>query len=317
MKLPLVSVLIPNYNSNFLADTLQSVLDQSYKNLEIIVIDDGSTNDSLFVIKNFTSKKIKFFSQTNKGACTARNYAFSVCSGDYIQFLDADDILSPKKLESQVKILENSTELTVSSCQWGRFQDNPNLVHWENQEIDKDYSKPINLLIDCWKGMGMIPVHSWLTPRELIEKAGGWNKSLMINQDGEFFSRVLRHASSVAYSDKAKVYYRSGNSDSISQKNATSYIKAQSLLNSYELYEKNILSTYDNASVREALGMNYLNFIYQFYSLHPNLVKIARANYFSLGFDKMRIVGGENFKRLAEIIGFENALSLKKLFNII
>jgi len=320
-SLPLVSILIPIHDSEFfIEDTIRSCFHQTYKNIEIIVVDDHSSDGSYKIVKDLEKrnpKMIRIIKNKGKGACAARNYAYELSTGQYIQYLDADDILNPVKIESQLTSLNNDEVKSIANCQWGRFYDKPENVNWEHQVINNDYNEPWKWLVDSWQGLGMSQTSVWLTPRILIEEVGGWNESLMINQDGEFFSRVLLKASAIRYSEEAKVYYRSGNPSSISQKNSTSSIKAKSLLKSYELYEENMLSIYDSPKIREALGMNYLNFIYRFYSLRPDLVKIARAKYYSLGFNKMKVVGGGNFKRLAKIIGFENALSIKKLLNLI
>lgn len=91
---PKVSILIPCYNSErFVAETLDSCLAQTYRNIEIIVVDDGSTDNSFAIAKSFESNIIKVYRQDNSGACAARNYAFRKSSGEYIVYLDADDIL--------------------------------------------------------------------------------------------------------------------------------------------------------------------------------------------------------------------------------
>src|SRR4029078_12423266 len=90
----LVSILIPAYNSEeWIADSLESALAQSWPNKEIIVVDDGSTDRTLDVVTRFDSKLVKVATQPNQGAAAARNKAFSLSNGDYIQWLDADDLL--------------------------------------------------------------------------------------------------------------------------------------------------------------------------------------------------------------------------------
>ena len=90
---PLVSILVPAYNSQrWLADTLNSALEQTWPKKEIIVVDDGSTDRTLHIAKQFASKNVQVVPQPNQGA-SVRNTAFSLCQGDYIQWLDADDLL--------------------------------------------------------------------------------------------------------------------------------------------------------------------------------------------------------------------------------
>ena len=103
MKGPLVSILIPAHNAGkWLADTIQSALDQTWQNREIIVVDDGSTDNSLAIARRFATEGVGVVTQPNQGAAVARNTAYSLCHGDYIQWLDADDLLEPDKIELQV-----------------------------------------------------------------------------------------------------------------------------------------------------------------------------------------------------------------------
>ena len=118
---PLVSILIPAYNSQrWIADTLNSALEQTWPKKEIIVVDDGSTDRTLHIAKQFASKSVQVVCQPNQGASVARNTAFSLCQGDYIQWLDADDLLDPHKVEKQLRTLENCTSTrTLLSGAWG------------------------------------------------------------------------------------------------------------------------------------------------------------------------------------------------------
>ncbi len=104
MSGPLVSVVIPCYNSQVsVADAIRSALAQSYSPVEVVVVDDGSTDDSLKVIKSF-GDSVRFSSGPNQGAAVARNTGARIANGDLLQFLDADDVLYPNKLEKQVPL---------------------------------------------------------------------------------------------------------------------------------------------------------------------------------------------------------------------
>jgi len=99
----LVSVLVPSYNSEvYLQECLESALAQTYPNVEIIVVDDGSTDSSLEIAKRFEPRGVLVISQSNRGQAGALNTAFDASTGDYIQYLDADDMLDPRKIEIQV-----------------------------------------------------------------------------------------------------------------------------------------------------------------------------------------------------------------------
>ena len=111
----LVSVITPLYNSErFIRDALQSVLDQTHSNLELLVVDDGSPDDSADVVESMGDPRITVFRQDNRGPCRARNSAIARAKGDYIGFIDHDDHWAPDKLEKQVAHLEANPTVGVS-----------------------------------------------------------------------------------------------------------------------------------------------------------------------------------------------------------
>ncbi|MES2240845.1 MAG: glycosyltransferase family 2 protein [Bacteroidota bacterium] len=118
METPLVSVIIPTFNSEkYISDTITSVQNQTYKNWEMLVVDDGSTDATHAIISSFlTDKRIQFYSlQKNSGTGVARNFGVSKASGRYISFLDADDLWKPQKLEKQLDFLiKNRLPFTFS-----------------------------------------------------------------------------------------------------------------------------------------------------------------------------------------------------------
>ena len=106
---PLVSVVIPAYNSaRFIHETLESVRQQTWPALEVFIIDDGSSDDTVSIARSFGLEWFHVVEQKNSGACVARNRGLDLSKGKYIQFLDADDVLSPDKIEKQVGMLEKN-----------------------------------------------------------------------------------------------------------------------------------------------------------------------------------------------------------------
>src|SRR4051794_15684167 len=101
---PLVSILIPAYNSQeWIAETIDSALKQTWANKEIIIVDDGPKDQTLEIAKRYEPQGVRVVSQPNQGAAVARNTAFALAKGDYIQWLDADDVLDPHKIEYQIQ----------------------------------------------------------------------------------------------------------------------------------------------------------------------------------------------------------------------
>ena len=118
---PLISVIIPAYNAEeFIAKTLESVLSQTYQNIEILVVDDGSTDTTAEIVKSFAQKdsRISFFQQSNVGVAAARNLAIQKSKGEYIAPIDADDIWYPPNLEKQVKCLTSSASSVGLVYSW-------------------------------------------------------------------------------------------------------------------------------------------------------------------------------------------------------
>src|SRR6266850_864483 len=116
--LKLVSILIPVYNAEaFVAEAIQSALDQTWPAKEIIAVDDGSTDRSAEVLKSF-APRIRTIEQENRGASAARNRALSEAQGEFIQFLDADDLLAPDKIEIQINRLSEEDPHCVAFGAW-------------------------------------------------------------------------------------------------------------------------------------------------------------------------------------------------------
>ncbi len=120
---PLVSILMPAFNAEeWIADTIKSAIGQTWQRKEIIIVDDGSTDRTLEVARQFASREVVVVTQENQGASAARNKAFSISQGEYIQWLDADDLLSSEKIARQMAVAETCQDSRiVLSSAWGRF----------------------------------------------------------------------------------------------------------------------------------------------------------------------------------------------------
>ena len=313
----LVSIIIPLFNSeNYIAQTLQSCIDQGNCVKEIIVVDDHSTDNSWDILTSYQSRYpnlIRIEKNIGKGGNQARNYGLSLSTGEYIQWLDADDILSPNKIESQLKMFEIHGNNIIVSCGWTKFESNIIEGVYIKQSIDKDYNDPIEWLVDSWKGKGMGQTGIWLTPRNILEKAGKWNEDLIVNQDGEYFARVLLNSEKLIFTPEVFMFYRTNIKTSVSKNNT--YESSKSKLLSYHLYEI-ILLNKDNNNVRKAIARNYYSFVYENFPNNPDLIKLANSYIEKLSVKNVVPVGGKNFILISNVIGFRNALILKKYLKI-
>jgi glycosyltransferase involved in cell wall biosynthesis len=123
---PLVSILIPAFNAEqWIGDTLRSAMAQTWPHTEIIVVDDGSSDATVAIAKRFESRCIRVVSQNRQGGPAARNTAYSLCQGDYVQWLDNDDLLAPDKIQRQVALRQCQSKWTILSSAWGEFMYRP------------------------------------------------------------------------------------------------------------------------------------------------------------------------------------------------
>ncbi len=124
MQTPLLSIIIPTYNAEkFISQAIQSILDQTYNNFELIIINDGSTDKTKIIIESFNDKRIRYFeNEKNSGIVFSRNKGLKLAQGEYIGMLDADDIAYPEKFEEQINFLEQNKDFGMLGS-WANFID--------------------------------------------------------------------------------------------------------------------------------------------------------------------------------------------------
>lgn len=308
---PLVSVLIPCYNASlWISETIESVLTQTWPNIEVIVVDDGSSDDSVAVIKNIDSARIKLIQQDNAGAAAARNRAFSESRGQYIQYLDADDLLSPNKIALQVARLSNHPGC-VASAEWARFVHKPSEAVFSSDGTWQDL-EPVEWLIHAWQdGGGMLYPALWLAPREILLKAGPWLPDLSLNDDGEFFTRVILASDRILFCEGARTYYRSGIAGSLSglksRKGWESQFKVTELCQGY------LLAREDSDRTRRVCSMLWQRLAHASYPYQRSLANDALRRARSLHAVKLTPDGGPLFRILAGIAGWKAGRILQRL----
>ena len=220
--------------------------------------------------------------QNNQGASAARNTALSLSRGDYIQYLDADDLLAPDKIAKQIEALGFSpSPRTLLSGSWGRFMYRYYRTQFMPNALWCDLS-PVEWLIRKMQLNLYMQTSAWLVSRELAEAAGPWDTRLLVDDDGEYFCRVLLVCDRVQFVPEAKVYYRT------SGPNSLSYIghsdrKRVALLCSMALHIQYIRSLEDSQRVREACITYLQNWVCFFYPERADLIKQVEEIAASLG----------------------------------
>ena len=195
---PLVSVVMPAYNAEtHISRSLQSVLGQSYPNLEIIVVDDGSIDNTERVVRE-TAPTAKYIRIKNSGPAAARNEGNRHASGKYLAFLDADDLWHPRKLELQTYYLENHRNVGAVFCRWCETFPGDRAVDWESVQrypgpIDSTIMPEMSgwlypdLLLDT-----MIHTSSVMLRKSLYDDLDGFNQSLTVGEDYDLWIRLSR-----------------------------------------------------------------------------------------------------------------------------
>lgn len=225
----------------FLGETLDSVLKQTYENWECIVIDDGSLDRTLELMEFYCSlsKKISYHQRDQgcvKGAASCKNFGYQISKGTYVMWLDDDDLIHKDKLKNQIHLLKGTNDV-LATCAWSSFT-SINQVKLKPLGIYKDYDNPVNLLIDYGLEKSYFPSHVFLHSKILVQKAGLWRTDLEINDDGEFFSRIILASNKVRFANDTFVLYRQHFSNRVSHLN--NHKKGRDAIRSWKLIKKNL-----------------------------------------------------------------------------
>lgn len=302
---PLVSILIPCHNaSEWLGETLESALGQTWQNREIIVVDDGSTDDSAEIVRSYASRGVTLISQPNRGQSAAFNTAIRAARGDYYEFLDADDLLAPDKIEIQLRALAQHPPGTLCAGAWARFTIEREEANFQPEAIWIDHA-PVDWLIASWEGDGMMHGAAWLVPAALVRQAGGWTESLTLINDFDFFTRVVLASTHVVFQSDARSYYRSGNVASLS--NAKSHAALQSAYDSLVLGTSVLLEKENSPRTRHAAAVSFQRFVHSYYPQHLSIIRAAERRVRELGGCTLIADGGQAFRRMSAIVGWKAA----------
>jgi len=311
---PLVSILIPLYNAEkYFSETMESLLDQSYKNIEIIIIDDGSTDSSLALAKKYEDsyKYIKVYSQKNSGASTARNKAFEMSKGEYIQYFDADDIMHVDKILFQIEALREYgfQDGIVVTGSWGRFFDSTEETIFINQTINKNYNDKFLYFKEAWENVEYVIGQAWLLPRSINKKIGGWNTRLSMNDDGEFFTRVAYNSNKIVFVKESIVYYRKGISLSLSSDRSLKSMRSH--LDSYRIYADLVKNDLDEHSLHKAVASLYSVFYGDYYPLDKKMREEVLSLLKNLGYDEPVIAFKSGSMWIVRLFGVDAGLYLR------
>jgi hypothetical protein len=270
---PLVSILIPAHNAApWVADTLQSAFSQTWPRKEIILVDDGSTDGTLAAARKFCSGMVTVVGQKKQGAAAARNNAFALSQGDFIQWLDADDLLAPDKIERQMEfaLKGDFRKTTLLSGPWGYFCYRTRAAKFNPSPLWCDLS-PVDWFVRKWEHNAHMQTATWLISRELTEAAGPWDTRLLSNDDGEYMGRVIKLSDAIKFVPDAKVFYRVTGGSRLSYV-GQSKAKLDAQLLGLQLQMQHVLSREDSERTRSACIQKLQTWLGNFYPAPPDIM---------------------------------------------
>lgn len=311
---PLVSILIPCHNAvRYVGAALQSALEQTWRELEIIVVNDACTDGSERVVLQYESENLRVLTPEHplRSAAKSRNFAYQHSNGEYVKFFDADDLMHPGMIESQIKRMQNSA-VDVASSGWGRFyRDDVTTFKLNPQSVWRDMDAR-DWLVEAWNdAQPMMQPGMFLIPRKLIEQTGGWNEELTLIDDFEFFARVLSSAQYVRFSTDVPLMYRSGLPNSLSGRTSDSAIESafQSVMRGTE----HLLRERADAKAKRACANVLQAFIYDYYPRRADLRKRVATRVKELGGSDCPPVGSPKFELVRKLAGWKIARRLQRL----
>jgi glycosyltransferase involved in cell wall biosynthesis len=273
MTEPLVSILIPAYNAEkYIKATIRSALDQTWRKKEIIIVDDGSVDGTLQEARRFSSRKVRIESQANAGAAAARNKAYQLCNGDFVQWLDADDLLHPDKiaLQMQAFAVRPNRRILLSSA-WGYFYHRYYKAQFYPSALWCDLSPAEWMMRQMEQNLHM-QTATWLVSRELTEAAGPWDPRMLVDDDGEYFCRVMRISEGIAFIPGSKTYYRRSGATGVSYIGRSGKKQDAQLL-SMRLHIDCLRALEDSDRSRAACVQYIQNWLVHFYPARMDIVK--------------------------------------------
>lgn len=302
----LVSILVPAYNAEkLLAQTLNSAVEQTWPHKEILVIDDGSTDNTFEVALQFAGSNVKVVRQTNAGACATRNRLFSLAQGEYIQWLDADDLLAPDKISNQMRRRDGGGESqTLLTAAWGSFFYRPHNAKFVPSGLWHDLT-PLDWIMTKFTENTWMNPTVWLVSRRLSEDAGPWDTRLTTSgdDDGEYILRVVAAAREVRFVPDAVCYYRIGVSGSLNWDMGADRRKLEALCKSLELSIEHCLRLKDTPESRKSCLL-YLNvMINEFYGADNELIDRLQSCARRLGGEVDRPAAAKKYSLFEKALG--------------
>jgi len=299
-----VSIIIAAYRAErYIETSIRSALSQTRSDIEVIVVNDGSDDDTETIVRSISDPRLRLISQTNHGQSAALNRGAAAARGRYLKFLDADDHLNARHIEAQLHVLKGSKD-NLASCSWGYFVDDPSALHIRREHTNRNYEEPLEWIVDSLSlDEGMMGGWMWLIPREVWDRSGGWNERLSMNNDFDFSIRLLLSSRGVRFADNAVYAYREGVSQALSGQRSRSAMDSAFLTT--KLGCAALLEREDSLRIRKLCANRWQRWLYVFYPEFMDLAESAEAYIDELGGTDFAIEGGRLLRLLSPLIGWK------------
>jgi len=230
--MPTVSVIIPNYNrEKLVGETIQNMLNQSLSPHEIVVVDDGSTDASVDVIRSF-GRQVTLIQQENQGPGAARNAGLAIATGDYIQFMDSDDLASYNKLDVQVAALERN-QADIAYSPWTKVYIENQFLTFQDHVLQKrpllKYLSILEWFLSGWS----IVLQACLFKRVLLKEIELFRTDLLVWEDGEFMIRLFALRPKIAFVPECLTLYRLHNYQKLTESGTSDLRRLQDRVSTY------------------------------------------------------------------------------------
>jgi GT2 family glycosyltransferase len=308
---PTVSVLIPCHNAApYVGAALDSVLGQTWRRLEVIVVDDGSTDGSAAILAGFARRGVRVIHQQNAGASAARNRALKASTGEFILFLDADDLVNSEHIASLHAAIADAPRC-IAMSQWDRFTHSPDEARFPHRPTYLDVPGATWLAQDWAEAGCMTQCGMFLMPRAVLADVGGWDERLTLIDDFEFYARLIAASAGVRYAEGARLYYRSGLRGSLSGTRRRKAVESAFL--SLMLGTGHLLAAENSPRTRRACANVLQSFDYDYYPTHADLRQKVRIRIAELGGSDLAPDGPPGFQRLRRLVGWRAARRVQHL----
>lgn len=311
----LVSIIVPAFNAEkYIAQTLDSVLAQTHQAIEVVVVNDGSTDRTTEIATSYEDPRIRIVEQENQGQSAAINRGVEMSHGEFIKIVDADDCLNADHIHAQLLALQGNdgSELCLASCQWGYFVDDPLKANYREEKTNCSYSDPFQWIMDSLtRDEGMMGGWMWLIPRAVWNRSGGYDERLSLNNDYHFSINLLLSSKGVRYADEAKYAYRKGLSDALSASRGARAMESAYLTT--RLGTERLLERSSSARTRKICADRYQWWLFQFYPDHMALVRKTEERIKELGGSRLKMDGGRLAHLLQPLIGWKGVRQMQRI----